>query len=48
MLKKIHCIDVELSGHVHKLDMKLQSLCGSGFSLFAIRNLAKLYHVGVN
>jgi len=26
-------IDVELAGHVHKLDVKLQSLCGSGFYL---------------
>jgi len=47
-VEKKHCIDVELSGHVHKLDVKLQSSCGSGFSLFAVRNLAKLYHFGVN
>jgi len=30
----------ELAGHAHKLDVKLQSLCGSGFSLFAVRMLA--------
>jgi len=30
-------------GHVHKLDVKLQSLCESGFSLFAVRMLAKPY-----
>jgi len=41
-------IDVELAGHVHKLDVKLQSLCGSGFSLFAVCMLAKPYHFGVN
>jgi len=40
-VEKIHCIDDELAGHVHKLDVKLQSLCGSGFSLFAVRVLAK-------
>ena len=34
-VEKIHWayIDVELAGHVHKLDVKLQSLCGSDFSL---------------
>jgi len=47
-VEKIHCIDVELSGHVQKLDVKLQCLCGSSFSLFAVHNLAKLYHFGVN
>ena len=41
-------IDAEIAGHAHKLDMKLQSLCGSGFSLFAVRMLAKPYHLGVN
>jgi len=30
-------IDGELTGHAHKLDVKLQSFCGSGFSLFAVR-----------
>jgi len=47
-IEKIHYIDAELPGHVHKLDVKLQSLCGSGFSLFAACILAKLYHFGVN
>jgi len=28
--------------------MKLQSLCGNSFSLFAARMLAKPYHFGVN
>jgi len=41
-------IDAELAGHADKLDMKLQSLCGNGFSLFAVRILAKPYHFGVN
>jgi len=41
ILLKLHCIDAEVAGHVHKLDVKLQSLCGSGFSLFAVRILAK-------
>jgi len=40
-VEKIHYIDAELAGHVHKLDVKLQSLCGCGFSLFALRVLAK-------
>jgi len=43
-VEKIHYIDAELVGNVHKLDVKQQSLCGSGFSLFAVRLLAKLYH----
>ena len=30
---KMRYIDTELAGHVHKLDVKLQRLCGSGFSL---------------
>jgi len=41
-------MDVELAGHVHKLDVKLQSLCGSGVFLFAVRMLANPYHLGVN
>ena len=41
-------IDAELAGHVHKLDVKRQSLCGSGFSLSAVCMLAKPYHFGVN
>jgi len=36
-IKKIHYIYAELAGHVHKLDVKLQGLCRSGFSLFAVR-----------
>jgi len=32
-VEKIHYIDAELTGHVLKLDVKLHSLCGSGFSL---------------
>jgi len=48
LTKKIHSIDAELAGHAHKLDVKLQSLCGNGFSLFAVRILAKPYHLGVN
>jgi len=40
-IEKIHYIDAELAGHVHKLDGKLQNLCGSSFSLFAVRILAK-------
>jgi len=41
-------IDAELAGHVHKLDVKQQSWCGSGISLFAVRILAKLYYFEVN
>jgi len=33
-VEKIHYIDAELAGHVHKRDVKQQSLCASGFSLF--------------
>jgi len=40
-IEKIHHTDAELAGYVHKLDVKLQSLCGSGFSLFAVRIPAK-------
>jgi len=47
-IEKIHYIDAELSGHVHKLDVKLQSLCGGGFSLFAVGILAQLCHFRVN
>jgi len=47
-IEKIHSIDAELAGHAHKLDMKLQSLHGNGFSLFAVRMLAKPDHLGVN
>jgi len=41
-------IDAEPAGHVHKLDVKLQRLYGSGFSLFAVRVVTKPYHFGVN
>jgi len=44
----IPAIDAELAGHADQLDVKLQSLCGNGFSLFAVRILAKPYHVGMN
>jgi len=47
-IERIDYMDSELTWHVHKLDMKLQSLCGSGFSLFAACILAKLCHFGVN
>ena len=40
-IEKIHHIDVELAGYVYELDLKLRSLYGSGFSLFAVRVLAK-------
>jgi len=43
--EKIHYIDVELAGRVRKLVVKLQSLCRSGFSQFAVRILAKPYHL---
>jgi len=33
----------ELVAHAHKLDMKLQSLFGNGFSPFALHMLAKPY-----
>ena len=33
---------------MHVLDVKLQSSCGGGFSLFAVRILAKPYYLGVN
>jgi len=46
-VEKIHYVDAELSGHVLKLGVKLQSLCGSGFSLL-VRMLAKPCHFGVN
>ena len=35
-VEKIHYIDAELAGHVFQRDVKLQNLCGSGFSLFAV------------
>jgi len=40
-IEKIHYIDAELAEYVHKLDVKLQNLCGSSFSLFVVRILAK-------
>jgi len=48
-VEKFHSVDAEIAGHAHKLDVKLQSLFGSGFSLFAVRMLARPCHVnGVN
>jgi len=47
-IEKIHYIDAEVAEHAHKLDIKLQSLCGSGFSLFAVHMPAMPYHLGVN
>jgi len=47
-IEKIHYIDAELAGHAHKLDVKLQNVCGSSFSLFAVHILAKPYHFGAN
>jgi len=47
-IEKIHYIDAELAGHVHKLDVKLQNVCGSSFSVFAVHILAKPYHFGAN
>ena len=47
-IERIHYIDAELAWPVHKLHVKLQSLCGSGFSLFSACIHAKLYHFGVN
>jgi len=41
-VEKIHSIAAELAGHAHKLDMIVQRLCGSSFSLFAVCMLAKL------
>jgi len=38
----------KLAAHENKLDVKLQSLCGSVFSMFAVSVLAKPYHLGVN
>jgi len=47
-VEKIQSIDAKLAGLVHKLDVKLQSFCGSGFSSFAVCLLAKPYYFGVN
>jgi len=46
----IPAIDAEPVGHADKLYMELQSLCGNGFSLFAVHILAKpyQYHFGKN
>jgi len=45
---KTNSTDSEEAGHADILDVKLQRLCGSGFSLFAVRMLAKPYHLDVN
>ena len=47
-VEKIHSVDAELLGHAHKLHVKLQRLCGNGFSLFALCMLTKPYHLGAN
>jgi len=47
-VEKILYIDAESVGHEYKLDVKLRNLCGSGFSLFAVRILAKPHPFGVN
>jgi len=44
----LYTVDAELAGHVHKVDVKLQSLCGSGFSLYGVRIRAKFYCFEVN
>jgi len=44
-IEKIHSVDAELARHAHNRDIKLQSLCGSGFSLFAMGMLTKAYHM---
>jgi len=44
-VEKIHFIDAELAKHSHKLDVKQQSLCGSGFSLFVVRMFANPHHL---
>jgi len=41
-IEKLHYMDADRAGHVHRHNVKLQSLCGSGFSLFAVRILATL------
>jgi len=46
-VEKIHSIDAELAGPVHKLDVKYR-VCAEVTFLFAVRMLAKPYHVGVN
>jgi len=47
-VEKMHSTDSELAGHAHTLGVKLQRLCGNGFSLLAVCMLAKPYHLGVN
>jgi len=44
-IEKTQCTDAELAGHIHKLDVKLQSLCVIGFSLFAVSIFAKPLHL---
>jgi len=43
-VEKIHYVDAELAGNVHKLDVKLQFV----WEWLAVRILAKIYHLGVN
>jgi len=47
-IEKMQSIAAELAEHAHELDVELQNLCGSGFSLFAVRMLAMPYHLRVN
>jgi len=43
-VEKMHYIEAELEGHVHKHNVKQQTFYASGF---AVRMLAKPYHFGV-
>ena len=43
-VEKIHYVDAELAGNVHKLDVKLQFV----WEWLAVRILAKIYHLEVN
>jgi len=44
----MHYIDAELAGHVHNLDVKLQSVFKSDFSRFVVCMLGIPYRFGVN
>ena len=45
--EKIYSTDAEITGHAHKLDVKVLSLCGGGFSLLC-ECLPSPNHLGVN
>jgi len=47
-VEKMHYIDAELAGHVHNLDVKLQSVFKSDFSRFVVCMLGIPYRFGVN